>query len=173
MEIEFQLAEQDLQAFADYQVRASPRVRAAIRRSRIAYLVATILLALGFWMTDRSTSMPLMLAVLAVILFAIAPWLYRIKLRRHFSRAFRDPANRMKYRKRRLRITEDGLEDSSELAESVVKWPAVVRVDRTPSHGFLYLASDVALIVPRDAVGSEAFDQFMAQVAVLSERAAA
>jgi len=173
VEIEVELTEQDLQAFADYQVRFSPRVRAAIRRIRIAYLIAGLLLALGFWMTERSTPMPLMLALVAVILFAVAPWLYRIRLRRHFSRAFRDPANRMKYRKRRLRITDDGLVDSSELAESVIKWAAVVRVDRTPSHGFLYLASDVALIVPRHAVGSEAFDQFMAQSAALSKRAAA
>ena len=173
VEIEFQLTEKDLAAFADYQVQNSASVRATVRRSRIAYGVGFLILAAGFWLSDDRSPVPAAFLIIGLFLVAMAPALHRRRLRTHFARSYRDPANRMKYGRRKLRITDDALEDTSDASQSVVKWAAVVKVDQTPSHGFVYLASDSALVIPREAVGAEAFQAFMARASALWRGAAA
>ncbi len=84
----------------------------------------------------------------------------------YFLRAYRDPADRLEFAKRKLRITQEAIESESELAHSFVNWSAVVRVDQTETHGFVYLASDSAYVIPRETVGGEAFEQFMARASI-------
>ena len=173
MQIEFTPSEKDLLQFADYQVAHSPRVRAHIRRSRVAYLVSFLMLALGAYLASSERCSALSFAAISVALFLLSPLITRFRIRRDLQARYRDPANRLKYRKHTLRILDESLEDRSDEVISTVRWTAVVRVDRTPTHGFIYLASDAALVIPRDSAGPEAFDAFMAEAASKWKSAAA
>ena|SRR3990172_920052 len=173
MQVEYQLAEDDLRAFADYQVRFSPHVQARIRRYRTGYLVGFLLLALGFWMSERQSFLAILLGVFAALLYLLAPTIYRFRLRSHLVRSFHDPADRLKYRKHRLRITDDGLVDESDEATSTVKWSAIVKVDQTPLHGYIYLATNSAIIVPREPIGDDLFQSFMTRAMELWKNVAA
>jgi|APFre7841882724_1041349.scaffolds.fasta_scaffold35432_1 hypothetical protein len=173
MHIEYELRERDLEAFAGYQVRRSPNVRRQIRRMRLAYAIGFLLLIAGFLLTDGLHILILALGTIGLLLFILAPQIYEIRLRRHFLNEFRNPANSLKYRFRRLELTPEGVEDTSDLVQASFKWSAVSRIDRAPSYGFIYITSNTAYVIPRDAVGPEAFDSFMDLATTYRNQAAA
>jgi hypothetical protein len=173
MEIEFELNQHDLKAFADYQVSCSPRIRARINRNRIVFLVGLLILALGTIMSEGSSISAIIFVIMAVLQFFFLPSAYRWIFRRHFANSYKNPANRLKYRRRKIRITDDGLEEESEEAHSNVKWSTVQRVDRTKSHGYIYLTDDMAYIIPKDALGERTFTEFMDLVMKYSNQNAA
>ena len=148
-------------AFADYQVRHSPHARATIRRIRTGYFFGFLLLALALWTTQGRGILFALLALVALLLFFFSPRIYRLRLRRHLSHGYHDPDNRFKCSKRKLRIRDEALEHAADASHSTVQWSAVVKVDQTPSHGFLCLGSDSANIIPREAIGDDAFQAFM------------
>ena len=161
MEIEFELTQGDLEAFVDYQFQNSPRVASRIRKVRIAYFLGFGLLALGLYMTGTSSTQAVIFAVIGFLLFIFAPKNHTMMTRRQVAQNFQDPANQLKYRKRKLRITHEGLDDSSELATSNIKWSAIQRVEKIPTHGFIYVTSDTAYIIPRSGLGDELFEKFI------------
>ena len=114
-----------------------------------------------------------MFAGAGIALFLFTPRIHAAVTKRRYSQAFDDPANRAKYGERKVTITQEGIEDSSEIAESSLKWSGIVKVDQTPTHGFLFVTSTNAYVIPREAIGDEQFELFMETVTDLWETAAA
>lgn len=173
MEIEYELTGSDILALAKHRLQHTPTLRRRLRMRRFGYAIGFILVALGTWLLRADIILPIIFLALAIISFLLFPTYYGWRLRRSVSQAYQDEKKRATLGIRTLRATSDGLEEESPYGEIRLKWDVVDEIAVTPAHTFISIGQVPSLIIPKDQVSPEAYEEFIRACHSCKENAAA
>jgi hypothetical protein len=145
-------------AFNDYH--AAKRGRAGRSSLWWAFPVLLLLAGLLYLLASDSGAREAMILFVAAVLlsgvYVLARLLHRSAIRRN---ARRDPTFP---RKRRIVLTPEAVEGSTEVSTARTLWEGVLKVAATETHLFIYLAPTQAIVIPGRAFPSdEDFDDFI------------
>jgi hypothetical protein len=167
MEIEFALTEEDIVEFADFH--ATRGVPPEERNQGVLFLSLFLFVVVGCLVLDISVSSsnrkPLNWWRLGAVggvglLFAVilvVSLLSRPLTRRSVRRTLRRPGNERALAMRRVGIAADGVSERDEFgATKFTPWTAILRIESTNDHAFIFRDRNTALaILPRRAFSSE------------------
>jgi hypothetical protein len=168
MEVEYELTLDDLYAFQWRAIFASPRGRRATRRVYLLWLLAVLLFAAvpaigadGFVISRMNFTF----LVVAFPIVVLAQWfLERRLMRRAILQLLKEEKpGKGQLGKHRMVVSEDGVIESTAVAESRTSWAGVDRIEQNPDYIFIYTAPVAAHVIPkrafRDTQEAEAFYQ--------------
>lgn len=163
MELAYSLDESDIIALAEYRFRSMPAARQSQRLRRVGYLVGFSLLAVGAWVLKYPALLVLLWLFLGAALYLLYPRYYAWNMRRRIRAAYRDEKMRASLGSRTLRLTDEGLEEISDLGEVKIKWDAIQAVAVTPTHAFVTVAgAPPAMVIARGRVTVGNYDDWIA-----------
>lgn len=153
---------EDVTAFTVYHNTRSPVGRKQfIKRWLIIGLTMVIALAsFVYFASVQGQFLNLVPMFVISITFVVAyvglyPWIYVRRLRKGTEAVFRRGRNLALFGPRRVTLTPQFLVSSSPYTQSVARWMAVEGIDPQPTALYLYLSSNTAFIVPRQAFASD------------------
>lgn len=161
MEISYSLHKDDLIALAQYQIEHSPAIDRRSRFGRIAYPIGFLLMAIGIYPMSYTIITPISFVALAGLSFILYPSFLRWLARRNIPRIVRERMRQSSLERRTLRVTPDGLEQSSESGTSKVKWKLVDGIDVTPSYTYVFIEGTSLVVIPKSSIGPETHDKFV------------
>jgi len=128
---------------------------------RIAYLVGFMLLAMGSLFIVNAIVMPLIFLILGIFSFVFYPTYFNWLLQRKVARTYRDESRRTTLDTRVLRVTDQGIEEKSDLGEIKVKWDAIDSIESTPGYAIISIRSVPSIIVPEARMSSGDYTPFV------------
>ncbi|GAA4389907.1 hypothetical protein GCM10023153_06620 [Ornithinibacter aureus] len=156
--IDYHLSAEDYVAFNLHAARTMPEYERQIAQARLwgAVLMAGLAVVFGLVLFDAGVVATGVLAVLgAGGWWLFSPWSLRRSIRRSVERIGRTsglgvvgPAT--------LLVDEVGMREYCGAVTHSVPWSAIVRVEETAEHGFIFVAPMAALVVPKRAAGAGA-----------------
>jgi membrane protein implicated in regulation of membrane protease activity len=168
MGVEYELTRDDLYAFQWRAIFASPRGRRVRRRVYLLWLLAVLLFAAvpaigadGFVISRVNFTF----LVVAFPIVVLAQWfLERRLMRRAILQLLKEEKpGKGQLGKHRMVVSEDGVSESTVVAESRTSWAGVDRIEQNPDYIFIYTAPVAAHVIPkrafRDMQEAEAFYQ--------------
>ena len=141
----------DYVTFTLYHMMHSPSLRRGLMVARVGFPALWLLLALV-------TPFPLWRigwVVLAVLWFALLPWLRRWEAARRIRRMYAEGKHADRVGHVRLTIGSDGIHERTERSETHYKTDALERVVSDVDHVYLYVSPVSALVVPKSAFAGE------------------
>ncbi len=170
MNAEYDITEEDLNAFSLYHHNHSPSVRRQYLRAWFVPACIWLFVCLVIWhfsnrqqgtpLSNFLALLPLFCGVPAYLLYF--PWAYRRKLRKIVADMLREGKNRGALGRHQVAITPEGVTESGAFGQSSSTWQAVERVEKTEKYAFIYTSAVGGVIVPRRAFSNSAdFDQFV------------
>jgi hypothetical protein len=156
MEIEYELTPDDLYAFQWRAVFASARGRRARRKVYLLWLLAVLLFsavpAIGAdgFVISRMNFAFIVVALPIVVLFQ---WCWdRLLVRRAILQLVKEEKpGKGQLGKHRMVVSEDGLFESTAVAESRTSWAGVDRIEQNPGYIFIYTSAAAAHVIPKPA----------------------
>jgi hypothetical protein len=188
MEVEYSLTLADFKAWATFHRRNKPKARRPApglhrttqpkSHAKLWWWLFLVLVAAATFLTLDSPSGALFHDVIgyglagvvgaivgAIAILVLLAWAKVVNVRMQ-EELVEDARNRWLVGPRRLRITPEGVQASSEHHRAFVGWPIVWFIGATDEHIFLYIATNQAYIVPRHAFANLGeFEAFLAQAA--------
>lgn len=161
MEIEYSLQETDLIVFAQFQIDHSPTAARRHRTRRWGYMIGFSLMAIGIYLFSSQLILPMVFAALAILSFILYPFFARWLNQRNSIRIVRERATPASYARRKLRATDEGLEQISENAESKAKWRLVDGIVVTPTHTFISLDGAYSVVIPGSQIEADAYEELV------------
>ncbi len=155
LEVEFALTFRDTKAWVDFVQQQKPsrtRNRYLILLFCLACLVLTLLPILVAIFKNQSISR-LRLILPALPLLGLLIWLCEDSLVAVFLRYFRD---KRRYEKRRLTVTQEGLQVTVGSKSPVIPWSKIEAIALTDRHAFFRLGGKGHIILPAHAFADEA-----------------
>ncbi len=159
-DIRFHLRREDLVAFAQYHADHS---RDLLRtRRRQVHLWPLLFLCTGLLASSVHADRRFLWGAAGVALtwWLTMPWILRGLQRRRSLRHELEETNRTLLGDHHYAADGPGLTVLTKEPRPPIHWMAIDRTAATPSHLFLYLTQDTALIVPRHNITHGDFDQF-------------
>lgn len=98
----------------------------------------------------------------AILIFMafLTPGMYERRLTRALTAMANDPRFVGAFGRHQLTLTEAGLQETTPVTESFVRWQSVSDVSIQPDHIFVCLANGQAAVVPRESFsGPVSFDE--------------
>ncbi len=92
------------------------------------------------------------LAVWAIVTALYCPWLYKKSGKvsaKKIQQLYSEGKDRLVLCEHEMEHLQDGFIDKTPLGEAQIKFPAIVRIDETPSHYFIFTGSMQAHIIPK------------------------
>ena len=153
MKITYTNTFRDLLAFQLYHQSRSP-VMLLVNASCLCFMAYIVFQGMpedpakGFGLAPRIVATLFFLAVFAPILIAVE---FAITLPTLFSRR-----NKTMHSDYSLTMDEDGFVEETNHARLDYQWPAVRKLVRTRRHIFIYVAQNIAVVIPKRAFHDEA-----------------
>ena len=166
MEIEYELTPDDLYAFQWRAVFASPRGRRARRKVYLLWLLAVLLFSAvpaigadGFAISRVNfTFIVVAFPIIALVQWCLERWLIRRAILKLIKQ---EKPGKGQLGKHRVAVNEEGVRESTAVAESRTSWAGVDRIEQNPEYIFIYTSAIGAHVVPkrafRDMQEAEAF----------------
>jgi hypothetical protein len=162
--IKFKVEMDDIVALNRHFVASSPVYRAIRKRSVVTCATVFTCLAVLQAFLHRSL-FPLAIWFVVTIFFCL--WIYtksgRVSAKK-ISRIYSEDRDRLVLCEHEIEILPDGFVDKSPLGEQRTKFPAIVRLDETPSHVFIFTGSLQAHIIPKGKVSEGDLGAFVGQL---------
>lgn len=162
MEVEYNLAEDDMVAFNEYHLRTSPATR---RWRSVKAFFVLVLFVLGIVIftsaraafargEDLPSYLVLLFLAFVILLFLVVQRPHR-GIRKAVRKMLKQGRDRDSSSRLRVALDKLAIRVVGELTETTTKWPAVEKVVSTQDHLFIYTGSAAALIIPRRAFSEE------------------
>lgn len=171
MDIEFQLAPEDLRAFFRYHRQLMDETDRLLPRWVWGLLLGAVVsyfLAEPHFGIDNSQKnafyLGLVIAWIVMILLLIWShlWSHHTAVRRQL-RGFTDKRNRYLYETKHLTISPEGITETGSQSFGTTRWPRIWHIGQTRDHVFFFVTLDSAVAVPRRAFPDEQqFEAFIA-----------
>lgn len=161
MEVEFDLDEADLIALAKYRVEHSPAIRKRYRRSWIGISVGLGLSGVLIYALFSLKAPGMYLVAFSLFFLVFYPYYYHWLVGRTMHKIVNARSNPSAFARRTLRVTTEGLEMVSTGTKLTKNWGKVNGIEITPTHAFLAIDGEYAIVVPRTALGAERFQRLM------------
>ena len=164
MKLTYSVTIEDLILFNEYHSEHSPFFRRARRNYQLNSSLS-VLFALSFLgYLAKSWIYPIVGAVFATAFAVLAPRRFRKQIRKTAERCYKEGENKGTIGIHSLEILDTELLETNPAGNQSIKWAGVERVVSTPTHGYIYVSSNAAHVVPRASVTEGDFDAFMAAV---------
>ena len=149
--LEFTLRDDDLDAFFAHHAVHAPHISARNRRMRWIWFGIFAVLAVLSYRTSSPAALVFGVSSIAYLLFYIPlnQWWYRRHNHRVNSGQRSQATGRVK-----VTLKGDQLHVEGEHASSVVALAAILRIEESTTHYFLYTGPSMAIIIPK--LGSDA-----------------
>lgn len=147
--LDYTLTPQDYIAFNLYVMTRLPFGRRQRRSYRWALSLLTLFVGTGvIWLLSRDLSEALTVGVVSsVAIWLLAPWLWRLQLRRNFKRLSKDSGLGAEGA-HRIGLDDSGLHESSPIGTTDVPWTSVARVEETDGYVYIFVGPIQAFILP-------------------------
>lgn len=160
--IKFKVEMDDIIAFNQHFVLSSPVCRA--NRKRTVTICASIFASVALLQAFSLKSfVPLVLWTVITTLFCF--WIYRLTGKvsaKRIRRLYSADKDKLVLCEHEMDNLPDGFVDKTPLCEQKAKFPAIVQIDETPSHIFIFTGSMQAHIIPKGKVSEGDFGKFVA-----------
>ncbi len=157
--LSIQLTKEDFYQFSYYTSWAA----SWNSRKRLIYyfrntLSAAIGSLLGIYLLERTISLTAILVVsvflLVLIFVALPAWVKRF-YRKHVEKFSSNPSNSSVFLKTQLTIDEKGIESKDDVSTTMHSWAAFVKKVETKDSYYLYLGSQLGLVIPKRTFASQ------------------
>lgn len=148
VEIQYKLREQDLVAFSEHEVRDSSELQKTVRRHSATIPGIVCALALFYWFYYEDVVTAFYIGLVGVIWGFLAPIYFKKDFKRQVKRQFTEEELERILGEYKLRIEKKALVEISPQGESRILWTDILRMELTKRYGFIYLDSNVAIIIP-------------------------
>jgi YcxB-like protein len=156
MEVEYELTPQDLYAFQWRAAFASPRGRRARRKVYLLWLLAVLLFSTvpaigadGFVISRVNfTFIVVAFPIVALVQWCLERWMMR---RAILQLVKEEKPGKGQLGKHRMVVSEDGLFESTAVAETRTSWAGVDRIEQNPEYIFIYTSAAAAHVIPKRA----------------------
>jgi len=161
MEIVYSLVEEDMFALAKCRLSYMPALRRTQERLRMGYTLGLSVFALAAWALLPEKIIAFALAGLAVLAFSIFPSYQETRLRRIVNNAYQDEEKRKRLSKTSLIASADGLQEKSEIGETLFLWDKLDIVIVTPTHAFISVGRSFTIVIPKERMSLGDYDEFI------------
>jgi hypothetical protein len=168
MEVAFAVEEPDLVALARYRMEHSP---GRVRRYRLAWLglsAAFVAGAVALYL-GALRAPALYLGGFAAFFLVFYPYYYRWLVGRTMRRIVAARANPEVFAQRSLRTTPDAIVIDNGKQTSI-GWERITGIAITPERAFVAVDGEYAVVLPKSALGEEAFHQLVDLIRATSGR---
>ena len=161
MKLAYTVALEDMVAFNDYHWQHSPFARRT--RTKLAiYTPLSIVIVLGLMSLVIGSWIYLVMGVIvAAISAAITPSRFRKHMRRAAEKCYTEGQNKGLIGRHEIEITGDGISEKNPTGSNSTCWAGIERVEQNPTHGFIYVSSNAAHVIPIASVTEGDFQEFM------------
>lgn len=152
MLLKFNVDMDDLVAFNQHFITTSPRYRANRIRSVVTLAVVFTCLAM-FQSVLHKSFIPLVIWAIITTIFCICIYWKSGKVSvKKIRKLYSEDRDKLVLCDHQIENLQDGFVDRTPLGEQMTKLPAILRVDETPSHIFIFTGSMQAHIIPKGKV---------------------
>ena len=147
--IKFKVEMDDLVAFNQHFAASSPLYRATRKRSIVVCVIIFSCLAILQSILHKSP-FPLLIWTIVTILYCLV--IYKKSGRvspKKIQQVYSIDRDQLVLCEHEIDNLSDGFVDKTPLAEQRIKFPAIVRIDETSSHFFIFTGSLQAHIIPK------------------------
>lgn len=160
-EIEYELREQDLIAFNEFQLKKSDAIQKRMRRHQILLPGFLALIAMVVWLYFQDTLAFMYIGLLALFWAVATPLYFRWSTRRQIRKLYSEEEKLNLFGVNRLRIEPRQLVEINRNGESGIGWDEVLRIETNRHYAFLFIGIDSALIIPRATVKTGDLHEFV------------
>jgi len=160
-EIEYELREQDLIAFNEFQLKKSDAIQKRMRRHQILLPGFLAIIAMVVWLYFQDTLAFMYIGLLALFWAVATPLYFRWSTRRQIRKLYSEEEKLNLFGSNRLRIEPHQLVEINRNGESGIGWDEVLRIETNRHYAFLFIGIDSALIIPRATVKTGDLHEFV------------
>jgi hypothetical protein len=160
-EIEYELREQDLIAFNEFQLKKSDAIQKRMRRHQILLPGFLAIIAMVVWLYFQDTLAFMYIGLLALFWAVATPLYFRWSTRRQIRKLYSEEEKLNLFGLNRLRIEPRQLVEINRNGESGIGWDEVLRIETNRHYAFLFIGIDSALIIPRATVKTGDLHEFV------------
>ncbi|MEY4195379.1 MAG: hypothetical protein RLZZ226_1747 [Pseudomonadota bacterium] len=160
-EIEYELREQDLIAFNEFQLKKSDAIQKRMRRHQILLPGFLAIIAMVVWLYFQDTLAFMYIGLLALFWAVATPLYFRWSTRRQIRKLYSEEEKLNLFGVNRLRIEPRQLVEINRNGESGIGWDEVLRIETNRHYAFLFIGIDSALIIPRATVKTGDLHEFV------------
>lgn len=162
--IRFIVEMDDLVAFNQHFLSSTPAFQSNRKRSVATIAIALGILAIFRALSDKSYAP---LVVWAIITPPLCLWIYRRsgKVSQKKLEAFHSPErDKLVLCEHEMENLPDGFIDITPLSENKIKFPAIIKIDETADHVFIFTGSNQAHIIPKARLSAGDLAAFVARL---------
>ncbi len=171
-EIQYELREQDLLAFNDFQLKNTESLQKTLRRHQATIPGLLILIAVFVWFGYQDTLTAAWIAITGAVWGVGAPFFLRWQTRRKIARMYTAEDKARILGEYTLRIEPHALIEVSKAGESRINWEDILRIEPAKNYAFIFVSLDSALIIPRATVKKGDILEFFKEADQRIEKAA-
>lgn len=155
MIVKYEITEDDLVAFHRYHCAHSAAVK---KKKYIAMLAASVVIVGGSLLVplpDVSPSLIVGVAIPVAAVFCIVYnfWTFPKAIDQQVRRMLKEGANKAIIGDQQIEVDDSGIVKRNAVSESRFSWIGVERIAETDTHAFIYVASTVAIVIPKRSCG--------------------
>ncbi|QFY42461.1 YcxB family protein [Candidatus Methylospira mobilis] len=170
-EIEYEVREQDLVAFNEYQLNGSSAVKKILRMHRATVPALIVITALSIYFYYKDLASALYVGGAGLIWAIAVPYYFRWSWRKQIQGRFTAEMKAVVCGATTLRITPEGLVELRGGVQSKLPWRELLRIELTPRYAFIFTDVDSAVIVPRETLTRGDLQQFVRSADAYIEKA--
>lgn len=161
MIIKYNVEAEDHLKFNEYHFEHSPTMR-RIKRVATIYSPLSIFIALSLvGIIEKSWAFPIVGFIVSSIYAFGAPRRLQKRIQRTTEKFLSEGSNKGAFGEQQLELREDGIYNTSPSGTQTTFWDAVERIKQTETHGFIYISSTSAHVIPSQKIIEGNFDDFM------------
>lgn len=161
MKIKYTVEIEDLIAFNEHHMDHSPMFRQSKKNAIIYTPLSLFLLFLVIGIGEHAWTLSIIGIIASLILAVLAPLTFRKHVRKTLEKSMSEGRNKGAVGQQQLELRDDGIYNTNSAGTQSTYWNAVERIEQTETHGFIYISSMSAHVIPALKVKEGDFDAFM------------
>ena len=151
MQLDFELTEEDYINYNLYHVKKSPSIKRSILFQRI---FGPIVFMIAPFIAVKVSEPPLlfwlfMFGITSIIWITFYPKYANWEIKTRAKKMLQEGNNENMFDKRSLILTEEGIKETSSIANSKINWDKIISLDETDDYIYIYISSISAYIIPK------------------------
>ncbi len=155
LEIEYELREQDLTAFTEHQMQDKEHYQKTLRRHQVVLPAIMALLAFFVWFFFGNTLAAIYIGLIAIAWHYISPLVIKWNIRRQTLGLYSEEDKKNALGKFKLVVEPHHLLQIKDGDETRIPWKDIMSVESTKRYSFIYLDTNLALVVPKKTVNGD------------------
>ena len=170
MKLEYSVQLEDIIAFNNHHMEATPSIRRKLAVMRFVWAFAPLaaIWAITFFEgMDPSKAMWVITFVGVCIsspIFLFQPFYLRWMNNRQVRKAYEDEKNRSLLGDREIKVTSNGLAEKTASGENQSEYAQINRIDSDDNYTFIYAAKSKVHIIPKKSVKEGDYDAFVSEL---------